>query len=92
MAVADVFDALVSKRSYKDGFPLEKAYAIIEEGAGTHFDPLIARAFLNARDKAEAVCREYGDGQTDKIRAKARKDSSSRKETPPSPGNKKERT
>ena len=92
MAVADVFDALVSKRSYKDGFPLAKAYAIIEEGAGTHFDPQIARAFLNARDKAEEVCRAYGDGQTDKIRAKARKDSSSRKETPPSPGNKKERT
>ena len=67
MAVADVFDALVSKRSYKDGFPLEKAYAIIEEGAGTHFDPQIARAFLNARDKAEEVCRAYGDGQTDKV-------------------------
>lgn len=66
MAVADVFDALVSKRSYKEGFPLAKAYAIIEEGAGTHFDPLIAQAFLNAKDQAELVCRAYGDGQTDK--------------------------
>jgi energy-coupling factor transport system substrate-specific component len=66
MAVADVFDALVSKRSYKDGFPLEKAYAIIEEGMGTHFDPKIARSFLNARTEIEKVVRRYGDGQTDK--------------------------
>lgn len=55
MAVADVFDALVSKRSYKAGFPIEKAFAIIEEGIGTHFDPLVARAFLHAQDKARAV-------------------------------------
>ena len=55
MAVADVFDALVSKRSYKEGFPIEKAFAIIEEGIGTHFDPLVARAFLHAQDKARTV-------------------------------------
>ncbi|MBQ9042372.1 MAG: HD domain-containing protein [Eggerthellaceae bacterium] len=55
MAVADVFDALVSKRSYKEGFPIEKALAIIEEGIGTHFDPQVARAFLHAQDKARAV-------------------------------------
>lgn len=66
MAVADVFDALVSKRSYKDGFPLDKAFAIIEEGKGTHFDPLIAQAFLDAREEVERVVRFYGDGQTDK--------------------------
>lgn len=66
MAVADVFDALVSKRSYKDGFPLDKAFAIIEEGAGTHFDPQIAAAFLHAREEVERVVRQYGDGQTDK--------------------------
>ena len=58
MAVADVFDALVSKRSYKAGFPLEKAFAIIEEGIGTHFDPDVARAFLHAKDKASAVAEE----------------------------------
>ena len=55
MAVADVFDALVSKRSYKEGFPIEKAFAIIEEGIGTHFDPQVARAFLHAKDKARVV-------------------------------------
>ena len=58
MAVADVFDALVSKRSYKAGFPVEKAFAIIEEGIGTHFDPQVARAFLHAKDKACAVVEE----------------------------------
>ena len=61
MAVADVFDALVSKRSYKAGFPIEKAFAIIEEGIGTHFDPQVARAFLHARDKARAVAEKSNE-------------------------------
>ena len=55
MAVADVFDALVSKRSYKDGFPFEKAMAIIREGSGTHFDPNVAEAFLRAEDQVREV-------------------------------------
>ena len=55
MAVADVFDALVSKRSYKDGFPFEKAMAIIEEGSGSHFDPNVAGAFLRASDEVRSV-------------------------------------
>lgn len=46
MAVADVFDALTSKRCYKDAMPVEKAYAIIREESGTHFDPVVAAAFL----------------------------------------------
>ena len=62
MAVADVFDALVSKRSYKKGFPFDKAFAIIEEGIGTHFDPKVATAFLHVRKKAERIARSYGDG------------------------------
>jgi HD-GYP domain-containing protein (c-di-GMP phosphodiesterase class II) len=55
MAVADVFDALVSKRSYKDGFPFEKAVGIIEEGSGSHFDPKIVDSFLKAQDEIRAV-------------------------------------
>ncbi len=51
MAVADVFDALVSKRSYKDGLSYEDAMAIIQSGAGTHFDPLIVNAFVQAGDE-----------------------------------------
>ena len=58
MAVADVFDALVSKRSYKAGFPVEKAFAIIEDGIGTHFDPQVARAFLHAQDRVRAVVKK----------------------------------
>ena len=55
MAVADVFDALVSRRSYKDGFPFEKAMAIIEEGSGSHFDPNVAGAFMRAADEVRRV-------------------------------------
>ena len=55
MAVADVFDALVSKRSYKDGFPFEKAMEIIREGSGTHFDPIVVAAFMRAEDAVRAV-------------------------------------
>lgn len=47
MAVADVFDALTSKRCYKEAMPLEKAYAIIREESGVHFDPVVADAFLD---------------------------------------------
>ncbi|MER2151629.1 MAG: HD domain-containing phosphohydrolase [Candidatus Limivicinus sp.] len=55
MAVADVFDALVSKRSYKDGFPFEKAMEIIREGSGKHFDPKIVDAFMRASDEVRQV-------------------------------------
>ena len=59
MAVADVFDALVSKRSYKDGFPFEKAMAIISEGRGIHFDPHVADAFIHASDEVREVMNSY---------------------------------
>lgn len=55
MAVADVFDALVSRRCYKDGFSFEKSMAIIREESGTHFDPLVAGAFLNAGEEVRKV-------------------------------------
>jgi putative two-component system response regulator len=46
MALADVYDALISKRPYKPPYPHEKAVEIITEGKGTHFDPDIVDAFL----------------------------------------------
>ena len=46
MAVADVFDALVSARCYKKPLPHEEAFSIIEESSGSHFDPDVANAFL----------------------------------------------
>ncbi len=54
MAVADVYDALVSKRVYKDKMPFEKAHGIIMDGMGTQFDPAMAPYYLAARQKLEA--------------------------------------
>ena len=59
MAVADVFDALVSRRSYKAPFPFEKAMDIIREEAGTHFDPDVAQAFLNAEPEVRRIEEEF---------------------------------
>ena len=53
MAVADVFDALTSKRCYKNAMPLEKAYAIIREESGTHFEPVVVEAFFAAVENIE---------------------------------------
>lgn len=53
MAVADVFDALTAKRCYKSAMPVEKAIGIIKEETGTHFDPIVAEAFLSAADKID---------------------------------------
>ncbi len=50
-AIADVFDALTSRRPYKDPFPVEKALAIIQENRGTHFDPTVVDAFFTVKDK-----------------------------------------
>ncbi len=53
MAIADVFDAVSEKRCYRDALPLEKCFEIIENGAGTDFDPALVKIFLNARHKVE---------------------------------------
>ena len=58
MAVADVFDALVSKRSYKEPFSFEKAMDIIREGTGSHFDPKVAEAFIHAEAEVRKVLTE----------------------------------
>jgi hypothetical protein len=46
MAVADVYDALISRGIYKEPFPHEQAAAMIEAGSGSHFDPTVVSAFL----------------------------------------------
>ncbi|MGN0666542.1 MAG: HD-GYP domain-containing protein [Huintestinicola sp.] len=55
LAVADVFDALASKRCYKEAMPLDKAFAIISEESGTHFDAEVAKAFLDSRSEVEEI-------------------------------------
>ncbi len=59
MAVADVFDALVSKRVYKDAFSFEKAVSIITEESGQQFDPLVVDAFIKALDEIKVVKEKY---------------------------------
>lgn len=59
MAVADVFDALVSKRCYKDSFSYDNALSIIKEEAGTHFDPLVADAFLKSEKEVIEVADRF---------------------------------
>lgn len=53
MAFADVFDALVSKRCYKDSFTFDKAFDIIHNDLGNHFDPELGPVFLQCREKLE---------------------------------------
>lgn len=55
MALADVFDALVSKRCYKESFSFDKAFEIISESAGTHFDPALTTQFIQCRAQLEAL-------------------------------------
>lgn len=55
MAVVDVFDALCSKRVYKDAFSMDEAFRIIEESRGSHFDPDIVDAFMELREQIEIL-------------------------------------
>jgi len=61
MAVADVYDALISRRVYKEGMPHEKAVSIIAQGRGSHFDPDITDAFLVLADQFQEVAKRYAD-------------------------------
>jgi putative two-component system response regulator len=65
MAVADVYDALISRRVYKEGMPHAKAVGIIAEGRGTHFDPDIVDAFMVLTDQFQAVAQRYADSDED---------------------------
>ena len=53
MAIADVYDALVSKRVYKDEFSFDNAYQIIMDNMGKQFDPGLEKYFVRARSKIE---------------------------------------
>jgi putative two-component system response regulator len=65
MAVADVYDALISRRVYKDGMPHDKAVTIIQDGSGSHFDPDVADAFMECADAFKDIARRYADSDTD---------------------------
>ncbi|MBN1834304.1 MAG: response regulator [Spirochaetales bacterium] len=62
-AVADVFDALSSKRPYKQAFSLEESARTVAEGRGSHFDPQVVDAFLAAKDKIFTIRAEHDDAE-----------------------------
>ena len=55
MALADVYDALVSKRVYKQSISHEDALVVIREGSGKHFDPALVEVFLSIASQIHAV-------------------------------------
>jgi putative two-component system response regulator len=58
MAIADVYDALVTDRPYKKAFTHEEACRIIEDSAGTHFDPVLVDVFRNVENEFKRVSKE----------------------------------
>lgn len=62
VALADVYDALTTKRVYKPAFSHEKARSIIVEGRGKHFDPVIVDAFLANEERFAAIRCRFDDG------------------------------
>jgi len=63
MSIADVYDALCTKRVYKPPFDKEKCIEIIKEGSGTQFDPVIVECFLRVADEFS----EVRDSMSDEI-------------------------
>ncbi len=61
MTVADVYDALISKRVYKTAFSHEEAMDIMKKGRGSHFDPDILDAFLQIADSFCAIAGKFSD-------------------------------
>jgi putative two-component system response regulator len=72
VAVADVYDALTSRRCYKEAFTHETARSIIVGDAGSHFDPDIVAAFLRAEDEIIAIRARYNDEEPAPVPAPAK--------------------
>ena len=64
MAIADVYDALISRRVYKPAFTHEEAMKIILQGKGNHFDPELIDAMLNIEDEFISIAQQYADKET----------------------------
>ena len=57
MAIADVYDALISERAYKKPYTHEEAAGIISQGKGTHFDPILVDVFISVADKFRTIAK-----------------------------------
>ncbi len=66
MAVADVYDALISKRVYKAPFPHSKAVEIIRQGSGNHFDPDMVTAFLDLSEEFRQIALQHADHEEER--------------------------
>jgi len=65
MAVSDVYDALISRRVYKEGMSHEKAVQIMIDGRGTHFDADMIDAFIEIQDEFRAIAQRFADSDAD---------------------------
>lgn len=65
MAVADVYDALISRRVYKEPLPHAQAVEIIRQSGGRHFDPDVVQAFLEIESTIHAIAVAYSDSDSD---------------------------
>ena len=63
VAVADVFDALISARPYKKAWPVDQAVALLKDGSGSHFDPEVVTAFMERIDDVLAISEQHPDEQ-----------------------------
>jgi putative two-component system response regulator len=61
MAIADVYDALINRRVYKEAFSHQEAISIIQEASGNHFDPDVVIAFVELKDEFHNIATEYSD-------------------------------
>lgn len=65
MAIADVYDALISNRVYKSGVPHNEAVGIIFQGRGSHFDPDMVDTFIEIQDEFDAIAQRFADTELD---------------------------
>jgi putative two-component system response regulator len=72
MAVADVYDALICRRVYKEAMPHDAAAAIIIEGRGQHFDPDMVDAFVSLQAEFQEIASRYADHDSDLAKKAAR--------------------
>ncbi|MCI5070116.1 two-component system response regulator [Acidovorax sp.] len=69
MAVADVYDALISERVYKPAYSHEQAVAIIRDGRGSHFDPDMVDAFLTLSEEFRRIAQQFADAEPARLAA-----------------------
>lgn len=70
MAIADVYDALISKRIYKEAFSHDKSVSIILEGNGTHFDPELIDVFKEINEEFRKIAIQFADSEEERLNLK----------------------